>query len=123
VLRALYAGLQRDEAAHVIWRPGADAAARHLGAFAAGTLALRDTEARTRRNLPAGDFARLALRVASMPMHVLARRRWESVIPTAGIGYVLTLGAAASVIRGAGGARGADVLAELERWFAAGGRH
>ena len=67
------------------------------------------------------ELARLALRVAATPMHVLARRRWESVIPTTGIGYVLTLGSTASATGQRGGVRGHDVLAELEAWFTARG--
>jgi len=120
VLEGLYRALIRDRDAEVVWRPG-DGAEPHLGAFAAGTVALRETELAVRRSLSAVDFARLALRVAAMPMHVLARRRWEQVIPSAGIGYVLTLGSAAAVTGHGRGARGRDVLADLEAWFVARG--
>ena len=119
VLQGLYAALGTDNAAHVIWRPATDP--NHHGAFAAGTVRYRDTEAHTRRALPRAAFARLALRVAAMPGHVLARRRWESAIPHEGIGYVLTLGAARAILPGSDTVRGSVVLAELEAWFAARG--
>ena len=119
VLQGLYAALHTDAAARVIWYPAADP--NHHGAFAAGTVRYRDTELHTRRMLPRVAFARLALRAASMPGHVLARRRWESAIPHAGIGYVLTLGAARAIVPGSDTVRGSVVLAELESWFAAQG--
>ena len=119
VLHGLYAALARDAASHVIWHPAADP--RHYGAFAAGTVRYRETEAHTRRSLPKAALARLALRVASMPGHVLARRRWEGAIPHEGIGYVLTLGAAGALIPAAQTLRGSAVLEELETWFVAQG--
>jgi GNAT superfamily N-acetyltransferase len=119
VLHGLYTALARDAASHVIWHPAADP--RHHGAFAAGTVRYRETEAHTRRSLPKASLARLALRVASMPGHVLARRRWESAIPHEGIGYVLTLGAASALIPAAQTLRGSAVLEELEAWFLAQG--
>jgi GNAT superfamily N-acetyltransferase len=121
VLQALYAALETDSAARVIWYPAVDP--NHHGAFAAGTVRYRDTEAHTRRTLPRADFARLALRAASMPGHVLARRRWERAIPHEGVGYVLTLGAARAIVPGSNTVRGSVVLAELESWFAAQGCH
>jgi hypothetical protein len=119
VLEGLYAALARDSSARVLWYPASDPA--HHGAFAAGTVRYRETEAHTRRSLPRTTFARLALRVASMPGHVLARRRWESAIPHEGIGYVLTLGAARAIIPGSNTRRGGALLAELEAWFVAQG--
>jgi len=119
VLNGLYTALSRDSASHVIWHPAADPS--HHGAFAAGTVRYRETEAHTRRSLPKAALARLALRVASMPGHVLARRRWEHAIPEQGIGYVLTLGAASALIPAAQTVRGSAVLEELESWFAARG--
>jgi GNAT superfamily N-acetyltransferase len=116
VVQALYGSLALDPASRVIWHPAAEP--HHHGAFAAGTVRYRDTEAHTRRSLPRASFARLALRVASMPSHLLARRRWESAIPHEGIGYVLTLGAARAVIPSSQTLRGSAVLAELEAWFA-----
>jgi hypothetical protein len=116
VLQALYGSLALDPASRVIWHPAAEP--NHHGAFAAGTVRYRDTEAHTRRSLPRASFARLALRVASMPSHLLARRRWESAIPHEGIGYVLTLGAARAVIPSSQTLRGSVVLDELEIWFA-----
>lgn len=121
VLQALYAALETDSAARVIWHPATSP--EHHGAFAAGTVRYRDTEAHTRRNLPRVDFARLALRAAAMPAHLLARRRWESAIPHQGVGYVLTLGAARAVLPGSNTVRGSVVLAELEAWFTAQGCH
>jgi len=121
VLQGLYAALEADPAAHVIWHPAADPS--HHGAFAAGTVRYRDTEAHTRRALPRAAFARLALCVVTTPSHVLARRRWESAIPHEGIGYVLTLGAARAILPGSETVRGSAVLAELERWFAEQGCH
>ena len=121
VLQNLYAALGRDSAAHVIWYPAVEPS--HHGAFAAGTVRYRDTEAHTRRALPPTAFARLALRAAAMPGHVLARRRWESAIPREGIGYVLTLGAARAILPGSDTVRGSAVLRELESWFAAQGCH
>jgi len=115
VVQALYGSLARDPASRVIWHPAAEP--NHHGAFAAGTVRYRDTEAHTRRSLPRASFARLVLRVASMPSHLLARRRWESAIPHEGIGYVLTLGAARAVIPASQTLRGSVVLAELEAWF------
>jgi GNAT superfamily N-acetyltransferase len=116
VLEALYAGLVRDAYAHVIWEPG-PSSSPELGAFAAGTVRYRDTELNMRRCLPRADFARLALRAATMPRHVLARRRWEPLIPHEGIGYVLTLGVASAVVPSARTRRGGELLAELEAWF------
>lgn len=115
VLEGLYGALARDPASRVIWRPAEDA--NHHGAFAAGTVRYRETEAHTRRSLPKTALARLALRVASMPAHVLARHRWEAAIPHEGIGYVLTLGAASAVIASSRTLRGSAVLDELEAWF------
>ena len=100
----------------MIWHPPF-AGERHLGAFASGTANLRDTEVVTRRDLSPLLLARLALRVAGMPMHILSRRRWEHVIPRREIGYVLTIGVAAAVTGERSGVSGRDVLAELERWF------
>ena len=117
VLEALYAALMRDLAAHVIWEPGLAGAPEH-GAFAAGTVRFRETEAHTRRSLPAAAFARLAVRAALMPKHLLARRRWESLIPHEGIGYVLTLGVASAVVPSVRTRRGRDILADMEAWFA-----
>lgn len=116
VLEGLYGTLLEDSAAHVIWYPAPDEPHQH-GAFVAGTRCVRETEARIRHGLGAALFARLALRVAAMPLHVLARRRWEKVIPTAGIGYVLTLGVARAVVPSASPVRGATILMELEDWF------
>jgi len=116
VLEALYAGLFRDAAARVIWEPGPEGAPEH-GAFAAGTVRYRETELHTRRCLPKAAFARLALRAATMPRHVLARRRWEPLIPREGIGYVLTLGVASAIVPTARTRRGSELLAELEAWF------
>ena len=121
VLQGLYAALGTDSAAHVIWHPAAEPS-QH-GAFAAGTVRYRATEAHTRRALPPTAFARLALRAAATPGHVLARRRWESAIPREGIGYVLTLGAARAILPGSDTVRGSVVLAELESWFVAQGCH
>jgi len=117
VLEALYAALLRDHAAHVIWEPGLAGAPEH-GAFAAGTVRFRETELNTRRFLPAALFARLAVRAALMPKHVLARRRWESLIPHQSIGYILTLGVASAVVPSVQTRRGRAVLADLESWFA-----
>ncbi|HTA90633.1 MAG TPA: GNAT family N-acetyltransferase [Polyangiaceae bacterium] len=116
VLEGLYGALLADSAAHVVWHPSAETP-HHQGAFAAGTLHYRATEAQIRRSLRPMLFARLALRAASMPMHVLARRRWENVIPNTGIGYVLTLGSASAVVASSLAPRGRVVLAELEEWF------
>lgn len=116
VLEALYAGLFRDAAAHVIWERGPEASPEH-GAFAAGTARYRETELHTRRSLPKPAFARLALRAALMPRHLLARRSWEPLIPHEGIGYVLTLGVASAVVSSARTRRGSELLAELEAWF------
>ena len=115
-LEALYAGLLRDAGAHVIWEPGPEASPEQ-GAFAAGTVRYRETELHTRRSLPKAAFARLALRAATMPRHVLARRRWESLIPHEAIGYVLTLGVASAVVPSARTRRGSELLADLEAWF------
>jgi hypothetical protein len=52
-----------------------------------------------------------------MPRHVLARRRWESLIPHQDIGYVLTLGVASAIVPSARTRRGSELLAELEVWF------
>lgn len=120
VLEALYSALSRDDAARVIWEPGPAESPEH-GAFASGTLRFRETELHTRSALPKLAFARLALRAATMPRHILARRRWESLIPREGIGYVLTLGVASAVVTGARTRRGSELLAELEAWFASQG--
>jgi len=116
VLGELYSALIRDPAAHVIWEPATEGSPEH-GAFASGTARYRETELHTRRSLPKAAFARLALRAATMPRHVLARRRWESLIPLEGIGYILTLGVASAVVPGARTRRGRELLAELEAWF------
>ncbi|HYQ04306.1 MAG TPA: GNAT family N-acetyltransferase [Polyangiaceae bacterium] len=116
VLEALYAALLADSAARVIWEPGIAGSPEH-GAFAAGTARFRETELQTRRGLPRAAFARLALRAALMPRHVLARRRWETLIPHEGIGYVLTLGVARAVVPSAETRRGSQLLDELEGWF------
>lgn len=116
VLEGLYGALLDDTQAFVVWYP-APTEPHHQGAFAAGTACVRETESKIRRSLGPTLFARLALRVASMPRHVLARRRWESVIPKDGIGYVLTLGAARAVVPSASRLRGSEILAELEAWF------
>jgi hypothetical protein len=114
-LRGLYSALARDKASQVIWHPAADPS--HHGSFAAGTVRYRETELHTRRSLGRTQFARLALRVAAMPLHLLARRRWETTIPHEGIGYVLTLGSASAVIPAGLTVRGSVVLDELESWF------
>jgi len=116
VLEALYAGLCRDTAARVIWEPGLAGLPEH-GAFAAGTVRYRDTERHMRSSLSKLSFARLALHAAIMPGHLLSRRRWESLIPREGIGYVLTLGVASAVVPSARTRRGSELLAELESWF------
>jgi len=121
VLEGLYGALLQDPGARVIWRASANQSSPELGAFAAGTVRFRETEALTRRNLRPALFARLALRVASMPLHVLSRRRFEGHIPHGGIGYVLTLGSSSAVVPGALAPRGAEVLGELEAWFASRG--
>jgi len=120
VLEQLYAALFRDSAALVIWEPGAHGRPEH-GAFASGTVRFRETERHTRRSLPTAAFARLAVHAAAMPRHVLARRRWEQLIPLEGIGYILTLGVASAVVPGAQTRRGRELLAELEAWFASQG--
>ena len=122
VLEELYAGLFRDAAARVIWEPGPEDAPEH-GAFAAGTVRYRETELHTRRSLPKAAFARLAMSAAMMPRHVLARRRWEPLIPHQGIGYLLTLGVASAVVPSARTRRGSELLAELEAWFLSRGCH
>ncbi|MGC4087320.1 MAG: GNAT family N-acetyltransferase [Polyangiaceae bacterium] len=121
MLEGLYDALLRDPHACVLWRASAVAGSPHLGAFAAGSVRFRETEAHTRRSLRKTLFARLALRVASMPLHVMSRRSFEQAIPQGGIGYVLTLGSASAVVPGCGAPRGAELLQELEAWFAAQG--
>ena len=116
VLEALYAGLLKDASARVIWEPGS-ADSPELGAFAAGTVSYRETELWTRNCLPKAAFVRLALRAATMPRHLLARRSWESLIPREGIGYVLTLGVARAVVPSARTRRGSELLTELETFF------
>lgn len=116
VLEQLYSALFGDSAAHVIWEPGAHGSPE-LGAFASGTVRYRETELHTRRSLPTAAFARLAVHAATMPRHVLARRRWEPLIPLEGIGYILTLGVASALVPGAQTRRGSELLAELEAWF------
>lgn len=116
VLENLYRALLRDPAAKVLWEPGA-AAERAHGAFAAGTARYRNTEQHTRQALPKALLVRLALRVATMPKHVLARRQWESLIPHEGIGYVLTLGVASAVVPSCRTRRGSELLRDLEDWF------
>jgi GNAT superfamily N-acetyltransferase len=116
VLSALYAALLRDAAARVIWEPGPQSSPEH-GAFGAGTVRYRETELHTRSSLPKAAFARLALHAMTMPRHVLARRRWESLIPHHGIGYLLTLGVAGAVVPSARTRRGSELLAEFEAWF------
>ncbi|HKO50553.1 MAG TPA: GNAT family N-acetyltransferase [Polyangiaceae bacterium] len=116
VLEALYAGLCQDPAARVIWEPGPEGSPE-LGAFASATVRYRETELHTRRSLPKAAFARLAVRAAMMPRHVLARRRWEPLIPHEDIGYLLTLGVARAVVPSARTRRGSELLAELEAWF------
>jgi GNAT superfamily N-acetyltransferase len=116
VLESLYAALLRDAAARVIWEPG-PASSPEQGAFAAGTVRYRETELHTRNSLPKAAFARLALSAAMMPKHLLARRRWEPLIPQQGIGYVLTLGVASAVVASARTRGGSALLAELEAWF------
>lgn len=117
VLEDLYAALLTDPAAHVVWERGPDPVPHH-GAFAAGTIRYRETETHTRRSLSKTSLVRLAWRVASMPRHVLARRRWESLIPREGIGYILTLGVASAVVPASKTRRGRAILADLEDWFA-----
>jgi len=116
VLEALYAALLRDAAARVIWEPGSEPSPE-LGAFATGTVRYRDTESCTRRSLTTTALARLTIRAAMTPQHLLARRSWESLIPHEGIGYVLTLGVASAVVPSARTRRGNELLAELEAWF------
>ena len=116
VLEALYAGLVRDPAARVIWEPGPEDTPEQ-GAFAAATVRYRETELHTRRCLPKAAFVRLAFSAALMPRHLLARRRWEQLIPEQGIGYVLTLGVASAVLPSARTRRGSELLAEIEAWF------
>lgn len=116
VVEGLYAALLDDSAAHVVWYPGANDP-HHYGAFAAGTISLRDTESKTRRGLSLTSFARLAFRIVCMPRHVMARRNWESLIPRDGVGYVLTLGVAGAIVPSAATPRGSAILAELEAWF------
>jgi hypothetical protein len=115
VLEGLYAALTGDSASRVLWYPASSPT--QYGAFAAGSVRYRETEAHTRHSLSRMSFARLAIRVAAMPGHLLARRRWESAIPHEGIGYVLTLGTARAVLPGALTRPGSAVLSELEAWF------
>ena len=120
VLSGLYGALLSDPAAHVVWQPASPPLPGD-GAFAAGSVRYRETEAHTRRSLRAAQFARLALNAAAMPSHLLARRKWESLIPQLEIGYVLTLGTARSLLPRSSAARGSVVLAALEAWFRARG--
>ena len=99
VLHSLYEALSSDPAAHVIWRPTSGALPGD-GAFASGTVQYRETEAHTRRSLSMAHFARLALNAAAMPSHLLAQQKWQPLIPRAGVGYVLTLGTARSLLPG-----------------------
>ncbi|MFZ5891992.1 MAG: GNAT family N-acetyltransferase [Myxococcota bacterium] len=121
VLEGLYEVLLQDPGARVIWRGSQNEASPHLGAFGAGSVRFRETEALIRRKLSKALFARLAVRVATMPLHVLSRRRFEHTIPDSAIGYVLTLGSASAVVPGCNAPRGSEILAELEDWFAARG--
>lgn len=116
VVRALYGALLRDVAARVVWYP-AVGEEEECGAFASGTVCYRETEVRTRSSLSKLDLARLALRTAAHPGHVLSRWRWEELIPRRGIGYVLTLGTTNAVLQKRGAARGSQLLSELESWF------
>jgi hypothetical protein len=120
VLRGLYGALLSDPAAHVVWHPS-EQGLPNDGAFAAGSVSYRETEAHTRRALRTALFARLAMRVAAMPLHLLARQKWEALIPRASIGYVLTLGSARSFVPNSTAARGGLVLGALEQWFLARG--
>ncbi len=110
---ALYEALFSDPAAIVVWVPPTPALER--GGFASGTTSLRDTEALIRRRVPPTTFVKLALSNLASPRHLLARRRWEPVIPAQRVGYVLTLGVRRDD-RG-DGPRGRLLLDELERRF------
>lgn len=105
-MRALYEVLAGDPAAVVL--VAGDAA---RGGFAAGTTALRATEALVRRRLlrqPAA-FLRVAVRHLSSPAHLLAARAFGELLPPAGVGYVLTIGVTPDA-----GLRGRALLAALE---------
>jgi len=116
VLERLYGTLLADPAARVLWRPQPEPPS-HWGGFAAGSTQIRETEARVRGGLGTIAAARLAMQLARMPGHVLARRRWEALIPRQGIGYVLTLGSARAVERTAASVSGTELLGALEAWF------
>jgi hypothetical protein len=122
VLQQMYRALSTDAAAHVLWQPAATAP-HHLGAFAAGTSRLRQTETGVRRGLSLRALARLSVVVATLPLHVLARRRWESLIPEGGVGYVLTLGSARAVVPEADSTAGSVILSQLEQRFVTDGCH
>jgi len=113
VLRALYEALAQDASARLV--EAGDASA---GGFVAGTLDLRATEARVRARMARRPWqlARLAVRNLLDPRHVLARRRWESRIPPAGAGYVLTIG-----VTSRASVRGRALLDALEDAFAESG--
>jgi ribosomal protein S18 acetylase RimI-like enzyme len=115
VVAALYATLQRDDAARVVWVAARDGG--ELGAFASGTVDLRRTERRVADGLSTRQYVRLGLRSLSSVSHLVARRAWERTIPTAGAGYVLTLGTSSSFDARSGAVPGKIVLAELESWF------
>jgi hypothetical protein len=109
-VEALYRAVLLDPAAVVLTTQGGAAG----GGFASGTLDLRGTEVRLRERMAARPsvFLRLAARNLLAPLHLLARRSWESVIPLAGVGYVLTIG-----VTDGSPVRGVEVLRALEREF------
>jgi GNAT superfamily N-acetyltransferase len=119
ILAAMYRALARDARSRVIWRPGAPEA--HLGGFAAGTIDLRATEAHIRRELPLSALVKMGIRALGQPAHLVARRRWEKLIPSERIGYVLTLGTARAVADAPKAASGTELMDALEAWFAGNG--
>jgi ribosomal protein S18 acetylase RimI-like enzyme len=96
-VRTLYAALLDDPAAAVLL-----AASGQEGAFAAGTVRLRETERLVRRAVSRRRAlaARLALSNLLAPAHLLAQLAWAGAVPP-GAGYVLTIGASeGSPVRG-----------------------
>jgi ribosomal protein S18 acetylase RimI-like enzyme len=113
VLASLYRTLINDSSAVVIWMQG-DAPDTWCGGFAAGTVRLAATDRFVRSGLSWREILALACATARDPRPVLAKSRWNKLLPREGVGYILTIGVAPSSRQNGAPIRGASILNQLE---------
>jgi len=112
VLKAMYKSVLQDEDSLLVWTVNGSSSG-----FLSATTDFRKTEKIIRNGMPVEGLLKLAWMNLLSPSHILARLKWEKVIPECNTGYLLTIGVNNPVDAVPGMIRG-HILHDLyEKWL------